>query len=84
MYMCDIHVHAVFFTGFSQDKGVVKYRAEFPTTLKLLCSTYSQIKGDCSLKALKVKLLKCTGENTNVVIYYCTFRLYVGMYTEWE
>ena len=45
--------------GFSQNVGgVVIFREEFPTTSKFLYSTYSQIKGDCSLKlkALKFNL----------------------------
>ena len=54
----------------SQDGGVVKFRKEYPTTSKLLCSTYSQIKGYCSLKALKFKLLKYTGENTGMSVKF--------------
>lgn len=34
--------------------GVVVFGEEFPTTLKLSRSTHSQIKGDCSPKALRV------------------------------
>ena len=34
-------------------------------TSKLLSSTYFKIKGNCSLKALKFKHLKYTGENTD-------------------
>ena len=33
--------------------------------LKLICSTYSTIKGICSLKALKFKCFKYTEENTD-------------------
>ena len=41
---------------------------ELLTTSKLLCSTYLKIKGIYSLKALKFKCLKYTGENTDLVV----------------
>ena len=44
---------------------------ESKATSKHLSSTYSKIKGNCSLKALKLKHLKYTGENTvSMVLYY--------------
>lgn len=86
---------SVFSTSFSQGIGGVKFREEFPTTSKLLCSTYSQIKGDCSLKALKFKLLIYTGENTGIwfvvmtIILTCTWlrstwKTWSGCCTTWS
>ena len=43
---------------------------ELTTTSKLLSPTYFKIKGNCSMKALKFKCLKYTGENTEV-FYTC-------------
>ena len=42
-----------FLKGMYTGIEVVVFREEFPTTSKLLRSTYLQNKGDCSLKALK-------------------------------
>ena len=49
---------------FSEDVGVGEIWEELLTTSKLLCSTYLNIKGICSLKALKFKRLKYTRKNT--------------------
>ena len=51
-----------------EDVGVGEIWEELLTTSKLLCSTYLKIKGICSLKALKFKHLKYTGENTDLVV----------------
>ena len=50
-----------------EDIGVGEIWEELITTSKLLCSTYLQIKGICSLKALKCKCLKYTRENTGIL-----------------
>ena len=51
---------------------------ELPTTSKHLSSTYSKIKGNFLLKALKFKHLKYAGENTeqghNIIFYSCLHR----------
>ena len=52
---------------FREDVAVGVIWEELLTTSKFLCSTYSKIKGICSLKALKFKCLKYTGENTVIL-----------------
>ena len=42
---------------------------QLPTTAKHLSSTYSKIKGNFLLKALKFKHLKYAGENTEIRLY---------------
>ena len=44
---------------------------ELLTTSKHLYSTHLKIKGICSLKALKFKCLKYTGENTDLIFGHC-------------
>ena len=55
---------------FCEGIGVGVIWEELLTISKLLFSTYLKIKGICSLKALKLKRLKYTGENTGFLYSY--------------
>ena len=53
---------------FWRRRGGCNFWEELTTTSKHLCSTHLKIKGVCSRKALKLKHLKYTGENTEYYI----------------
>ena len=66
-----VGMYSVEITEFSQGIRVVTFREEFPTKSKLLRSTYSYIKGDYLLKALKVT---CKHGRT---LAFCIYNMYM-------